>query len=49
VSLEIVCMRRSLKNKLNVYRKGEAFPHARLEARTYREVQVLSRQTLSGL
>jgi hypothetical protein len=41
-----------LRHSLRIFsgcRKGIAFPHARLEARTYREVKVLSRQTLSGL
>src|SRR6266581_3269664 len=35
--------------KLGTYRQVRDLPRARLEARTFREVEVLSRQTLSGL
>jgi hypothetical protein len=37
------------QNLRGALRRGRASPHARLKARTFREVKVLFRQTLSGL
>jgi len=41
--------RGKVQGKTNRARKAGGLPHARLGARTFREVEVLSRQTLSGL